>query len=523
MKRALGLALLIAALAPAAAGAAVPGPTILDFEDQALGDAVGFSDNPGAVYANRTDVVVSDGDSCGQVAAPDAAVGSRYVQGSCTPRLRFSSPQAIVKGFIRFSAETSGSSPTVNVIGFRADDSVAAVVPVNNPTSWTTFKFTSPDPSPSITRIQINADRFVDFDDIGFSPNAVARTWISRRARREPWPPETRRSRSRATSPAWRSSASSTTSRPRPVVHRSRTAGSPRVEHNVHGHRPRPMGRATTPVRPGRTWTVEPAAPPSDRDLDGVADGSDNCPDNANSGQGDSDRDGVGDACELLPSGNTPIEAGKAATVKLLSGDVFVKLPPGATNSAFTGDLRVPFQSSGFLPLKGVAAVPMGSTLDTRKGEVALTAAINGQPARSRKQKRREARFRAGIFQIKQARKKRKQKASKTIPPSATLASPAGAEAPCRPRGPGKGIAVRSLSMTAKGVFRAVGGAATASPAKGTATFITTDRCDGTVTEVGRGSVAVIAKKGGKRKVVKAGRAYIVRARLFQAKRNRRG
>ena len=64
--------------------------------------------------------------------------------------------------------------------------------------------------------------------------------------------------------------------------------------------------------------------------------------------------------------------------------------------------------------------------------------------------------------------------------------------------------------MTAKGVFRAVGGAATATPAKRTSTFITTDRCDGTVTEVGRGSVAVIAEQGGKRKAVKAGRAYIV-------------
>ena len=165
----------------------------------------------------------------------------------------------------------------------------------------------------------------------------------------------------------------------------------------------------------------------------------------------------------------------------------------------------------------------MGSTLDTRKGEVALTAAINGQPARSRKQKRREARFRAGIFQIKQARKKKKAKASKTIPPSAMLVSAPGAEKPCRPRGPGKGIAVRSLSMTAKGVFRAIGGAATATPAKGTSTFITTDRCDGTITEVGRGSVAVIAKKGGKRRVVRSGRAYIVRARLFAARKGRNG
>ena len=269
-----------------------------------------------------------------------------------------------------------------------------------------------------------------------------------------------------------------------------------------------------------RTWTVQRVA---DRDGDGVADASDNCPDNANASQGDADRDGVGDACEVLPSGNTPVEAGRVATVKLLSGEVFVKLPAGATGSAFTSGLRVPFQSSGFVSLKGVAAVPMGSTLDTRAGEVAVTAAINGQRPRSAKQLRREARFRAGIFAIRQARKARKAKRSKRIPPRAELASPTGAERPCRASGPAKGTTVRSLTTTAKGVFRTVGGAATATPAKGTTTFSTIDRCDGTLTQVGRGRVAVVAKKTGKRQVVSAGRAYIVRARLFAARKGRKG
>ncbi len=266
-----------------------------------------------------------------------------------------------------------------------------------------------------------------------------------------------------------------------------------------------------------RTWTVV-----ADRDGDGVLDGSDNCPDAPNAAQGDADADGVGDACEVLPSGNTPVEAGKVAIVRLISGEVFVRLPAGASGSAFTSGLRVPFQSSGFLPLKGVAAVPMGSTLDTRRGEVALTAAINGQPARSRRQLRREARFRAGIFAIRQARRARKAKRSKRIPPRAELASPPGAETPCQASGPAKGVAVRALSMSAKGVFRTVGGAATVAPSKGIARFITTDRCDGTVTEVFRGRAAVIAKRTGRRTVVRAGRAYIVRARLFQARKGRR-
>jgi hypothetical protein len=268
-----------------------------------------------------------------------------------------------------------------------------------------------------------------------------------------------------------------------------------------------------------RTWTV--ARPVADRDHDGVLDASDNCPDNANPDQADADHDGVGDACEVLPSGNAPVAAGVDAKVKVLSGQVFVKLPPGAASSAFTSTLRVPFQDSGFISLKGVATVPMGSTIDTRAGAIALTAAINGERPTSRRQLRREARFRAGIFQILQARF-RKGRRAKQIPPRAQLASAPGAESPCNRSGPPKGTRVRSLVTTAKGIFRTVAGAATAAPAKGTATFSTTDRCDGTVTSVGRGKVAVIAKKTGKRTVVSAGRAFIVRARLFAAKKGRR-
>ena len=254
-----------------------------------------------------------------------------------------------------------------------------------------------------------------------------------------------------------------------PCTPRSPTPGCPTAHHTFQVIARDRWG--TIDSTPGaRTWTVRRVP---DRDGDGVPDATDNCPDAANAGQGDADHDGVGDACEVLPSGNTPIEAGKAATVKLISGEVFVKLPAGASGSAFTTGLRVPFQSSGFVSLKGVAAVPMGSTLDTRAGEVAVNAAVNGQRPRSRKQVRQEARFRAGIFAIRQARKARRAKRSKRIPPRAELASPPGAERPCRASGPAKGTTVRSLATTAKGVFRTVGGAATATPAKGTTTFIT--------------------------------------------------
>ena len=39
------------------------------------------------------------------------------------------------------------------------------------------------------------------------------------------------------------------------------------------------------------------------KDMDGVSDQQDNCPQNANANQADSDQDGTGDACDSTPYG----------------------------------------------------------------------------------------------------------------------------------------------------------------------------------------------------------------------------
>ena len=52
---------------------------------------------------------------------------------------------------------------------------------------------------------------------------------------------------------------------------------------------------------------------------------------------------------------------------------------------------------------------------------------------------------------------------------------------------------VRSISMVVKGYYRTLGGASTSTARS--ATFNTTDRCDGTLTQVGKGRVTVAAKK----------------------------
>jgi hypothetical protein len=160
----------------------------------------------------------------------------------------------------------------------------------------------------------------------------------------------------------------------------------------------------------------------------------------------------------------------------------------------------------------------VGSTVDARKGELQVSSAANGYAATSKKARKTEARIRAGMFAIKQARLKKRAKKSASISTDIGLVTPAGAATACASRA-SKGV-VRSLSVVAKGVLRTLGGAANATAKD--ATFIATDRCDGSLTEVGKGRVSVAIKGKKKPVTVRAGQAYFVKARLFEAKKGRR-
>jgi hypothetical protein len=274
-----------------------------------------------------------------------------------------------------------------------------------------------------------------------------------------------------------------------------------------------------TDATPATLAFVMPAPPPivvpGDRDHDGVVDGVDNCPDTPNSDQADGDKDGVGNACDLLPPGNLPPVPGVSAVAKVLSGQVFVKLPVH-TPLGFTA-LRAPFQDTGFVPLKGAASLPVGSIVDARAGSLSLASAANGFAPTSRLARRQSAQIRAGIFAIKQAKLKRAARRAKPIATDLALVSPPAAEAACRRTA--KGTAVRSLTIVAKGLYHAIGGASTATARS--ATFATTDRCDGTLTQVGRGRVTLDVKGRKADVTVRAGRAFFAKARLFAVKKGR--
>jgi hypothetical protein len=519
MRRAAGLALLLALVVAAPAAAQAPGPAYLHFEDQPVGRDVD------AVYAERGDVVFADGDSCGSVQGAGGNLGPRFLGDTCgAVSVTFRDLQAQVSlfGRLEFFPSRLGTSPSFIVTAFDANNQPIGP-PVNEENNGLTWDpVTVRVSTASIRRIEVDTlfNAAVQVDDIGFSPFRQPDTAITG----GPANPTTstdatftfagNQSGLTFTCRLDQSPAESCTS---PVSYSGLALGS----HTFSVFARDRWGTVEeTPAT--STWTINAPPPPppvADRDLDGVVDATDNCPDTANATQGDVDGDGIGDACEIFKSGTSPIEAGREVTARVLSGEVFVRLPAGASASAFTAGLRAPFQDSGFLPLKGVAAIPVGSVVDARRGSLALTAAINGRPAGDRRQLRRQAQFAAGIFAIRQKRAARKRP-NRRRPPSIVLASAPGAESPCARRA--APVRVRSLTTTAKGVFRTVGGASTATPLKGNPTFITTDRCDGTVTEVGRGRVAVASNRTGRRRTVRAGRAYIVKARLFAARKGRR-
>ena len=275
------------------------------------------------------------------------------------------------------------------------------------------------------------------------------------------------------------------------------------------------FGRARVSNVVQRTWTavVQRAA---DGDGDTIPDASDNCPEAVNTNQADRDKDAVGDVCDVfLPPADLPVVVGEAAQVKLVSGEVFIKLPSTA---------RATKQAPGFVPLKGAATIPIGSEIDARAGSLELTTAATFE--RSAAQRLQRARVAAALFKIRQARAARRARAHKRAKKASVptvefvLRTPPGRANACADRvGPLKGI-VRTFSGSGKGVYRTI--AAASSTTVTNATWIVQDRCNGTLTQIGRGTAYVYDTTRRKTVLVRSGQAYLAKARLFAAKRSTR-
>ena len=191
---------------------------------------------------------------------------------------------------------------------------------------------------------------------------------------------------------------------------------------------------------------------------------------------------------------------GTIVNVDQLAGTVLVGLRGAAARAAGAHSSQ---KGITFVPLTEARQVPVGSFLDTRRGKVRL------QSARNRRGTRQQGDFSAGLFQVLQSRKASARGLT-------TLALKGSHFRRCGRSGHGKRAQAashirRRLRSSARGRFR-TRGRHSAATVRGTV-WLTTDRCDGTLTKVTRGKVAVRDFRRKRTVLVRAGKSYLARAR----------
>ena len=178
-----------------------------------------------------------------------------------------------------------------------------------------------------------------------------------------------------------------------------------------------------------------------------------------------------------------PPVLGESASVAAASGEVRVKLPG----------------SDEYMALGEAASVPMGSTLDASQGAVRLTSAADDAGATQ------TATFHDGAFTLRQA--------SSAGTPVTELQLTGGDFSACaKPARAARAAAPprRELWGSGHGRFR-TRGRNSAATVRGTI-WLTRDTCEGTLTVVRRGVVAVYDRVENKTVMVRAGHRYLAKA-----------
>jgi thrombospondin type 3 repeat protein len=447
--------------------------------------------------------------------------GAFLTSGGCPqPLVDFAQPQALVEIYVRVSRTPPFASPDnlqVDACGaqgcFRGPPIASQTFPTP-PFDWTPVILRAPTGAASITGLLISAARApVDLDDFGLSTSVVQPD-----TEMTSGPPVTTDAHDAAF--AFRANQDNATfacTLDGTAVGCGPFAG---LADGSHAFTVAARDRwGLVDASPAAySWQIASGGGAADRDRDGVPDAVDNCPEDANANQADADKDKVGDACDHLPSGNLKPVAGDRVTAKVLSGEVFVRLPRSASAARAAKAARTYAADDlppGFEPMKGNASLPVGSLVDARGGSLAVTGAaeFGGSGTQS-------ATVSASIFQIKQQRaRKRAKQRHRRATTDFVLQTPAGANAASACRSGGKGVIRTFLASTSKGLFRTFGGASVATVSKGR--WRVSDRCDGTLTQVGSGRATVFDRVKGRNVTVRSGQRFFVKSKIFSAKKGR--
>lgn len=284
--------------------------------------------------------------------------------------------------------------------------------------------------------------------------------------------------------------------------------------------------RAATPVTPGdhavflsifdRGDAVYDSAAFVDH-VRAVAVPAGTCRAGASVAEGDRDSDGIPDSQDDNDGSLAPIP-GKTVNVRVIDGDVFVKAPSSNRSLAQIE----PGPQKGFVPLKGAATIPIGSTVDVEEGRVEMRSAATRTGAVQ------SAQFYSGVFQVRQRAAAAAAKLATQIkvraslkryrricgPSKGTAASASGALADAA--GKRKRKRVARLWGDGKGRYT-TSGRSSAATVRGTI-WLTEERCDGTLTKVTAGAVSVRDFARKRNVLVRAGKSYLARATRAQIK-----
>jgi hypothetical protein len=200
--------------------------------------------------------------------------------------------------------------------------------------------------------------------------------------------------------------------------------------------------------------------------------------------QSNASQSGTWTATRTSGGGSAAPVLGRAVNTAPVSGQVLVKLP-----------------GQGFAPLSAAQQIPVGSLVDTSRGTVRLTSAVNTRG------KVQSGDFSAGVFKVGQSR---------SGGGLTDLSLSGGSFAGCvsgaglRAAAARSSRVVRRLRGKARGRFR-TRGRYSAATVRGT-NWTVEDRCDGTLTRVKTGVVVVNDFRKHRNVTVRAGKSYLAHA-----------